>query len=230
MHPILFQFKSLTIYTYGFFVALAMVVSFFLADRRARQMKLPQSMAADLLFLLFVSGVLGARLFYVLQHFSEYRGNLWLALSIQEGGLVWYGGFITASIAGFVYAGMRHWPVLRLYDFFAPLLPLAHGIGRIGCFFNGCCYGQSEVAVPIQLVEAGFLFALSFWLYALGPTRRRDGELFIFYLLFYSVLRFILEFFRGDQSPVFFLTLPQWVSLLLFTAACLFLGVLKKRA
>ncbi len=252
MHPILFTIKSTPIYTYGFFVALAMLTIFLLAGKRAKEFGIPQEMAVDLIFLFFVTGVVGARLFFILQHFDDYKGNILRAISIQEGGLVWYGGFITAAVVGVGYSILRKWPVLALCDFFAPLLPLAHAIGRLGCFFNGCCYGRvtrlpfgvtfpgdSVSRHPIQLYEAVFLIILSFFLFRLTPYRAAKegmppnkiiaGQLFIYYIIFYSAFRFSVESLRGDQVTLAFLTYPQWTSILLFTSALVFYFFILKR-
>ncbi len=229
MHPVLFSMKSVTIYTYGFFVALAMLAVFLLADRRASSLGISRAIVIDLIFLLFVSGVVGARLFFVAQHFEDYREHFWKLFSIQEGGLVWYGGFLTAAFLGLVYASARKWPLLPLCDFFAPLLALAHGIGRLGCFLNGCCFGKvtdsalgvtfpgdSVARHPVQLYEAVFLFILSAFLFYLSSKKKRDGDVFIGYLIFYGVFRFFIEFLRGDQTLLAGLTYPQWTSILLF--------------
>ena len=232
MFPVLFHFRSVTLYTYGFFVALAVLISYFLARSRAKTLGLDPSVAADFTFYLFAVGVIGARLFYVIQHHEDYSGNWWGALSIREGGLVWYGGFIVAAIVGLSTAVWKRWPMLTWCDWLAPLLPLAHGIGRLGCFFNGCCYGRvtrSGLGVifpgedvprfPSQLFEALGLFMISGFLFLLTGKKRREGELFIAYLMSYSVFRFFMEFLRGDQNVLWRLTPPQWTSVLLFFGA-----------
>ena len=234
MHPILFHIRGVTIYTYGFFVALAVLISFLLVSRRAKAFGIDEGLAGDLVFLSFVAGVSGARLFYVVQHFEDYHADPWKVFSIAEGGLVWYGGFLASASAGLGIAMWRRWPVLRICDLFAPVIPLAHAIGRIGCFFNGCCYGRETNApfglslpgdntprIPIQIFESTALFCLSIFLYLLSRKKRKAGELFTIYLILYSALRFLIEFFRGDQTALWFLTPPQWTALLLFGGALL---------
>ncbi len=244
MHPVLFTFHSLTVYSYGLLVATGMLVVFCLAVLRAPRLGFSKNAVSDLVLALFVSGVVGARFFYVLQHVEEYSSHPMKVFSIQEGGLVWYGGFIFAMGAGFVYAGVRRLPALRLFDFFAPFTPLAHAIGRLGCFLNGCCFGrftespfgvllpgEAVKRLPVQIIEAIFLFLLSGFLFALSYKKRREGELFICYVALYSAGRFILEFWRGDQLLVFSLTIPQWSSVFLFgAAAASFIILRRKRA
>src|SRR3989338_9602915 len=134
LYPVLFKFHSLTVYSYGFFVAMGMLMAFYMAVSRAPRWGLSKDIAADLVFLLFITGVIGARLFYVWQHFEEYGSNPLKVFSIQEGGLVWYGGFVCAVAGGFAYAVVKKIPIERGLDFFAPLIPLAHAIGRLGWF------------------------------------------------------------------------------------------------
>jgi phosphatidylglycerol:prolipoprotein diacylglycerol transferase len=227
MHPVLFQIKSVTIYSYGFFVALAVLAVFFLAGLRARAFGFPKASMLDLVFLLFVSGVLGARLFFVIQHWEDYQGDFWKAFWIQEGGLVWYGGFFAAAFAGMAFCFFKKWPILKVCDFFAPLVSLAHAIGRVGCFFNGCCFGHS--GHPVQLYEAVFLAALSSALFFFSSKNKKQGLLFVSYLFFYSVFRFGIEFLRGDQVRAGVLTVPQWTSLFLFLASLFLLFLTRKK-
>ena len=243
MHPVLFRFHAITIYTYGFFVALAVLVAYFFAGQRAKSMNLDSSMASDLVFYLFVSGVIGARLFYVIQHTEDYQGHLLKMISIPEGGLVWYGGFIVAALVGLGIAAWKRWPFLKLCDLLAPILPLAHAIGRLGCFFNGCCFGREtrswtglvfpgdEVPrLPVQLFEAGALFLLSISLFYYSRKKRPEGELFSLYLIVYSVFRFFIEFLRGDQKLLLFLTTPQWTSIFLFFGAIFLFFIINKKS
>lgn len=224
MHPVLFEIGPVTVYSYGLFTALAMLAAFVATMRTARGAGIEPVQAADILFFLFVSGILGARLFYVMQHLDEYGSAPWRALMLREGGLVWYGGFIVSASAGLVYARWRGWPILKLADLYAPVLALAHGIGRLGCFLNGCCFGKAVSwgvtfpgdalpRVPVQLYEAASLIALSLYLFRVARVKRHEGTVFAAYLVLYGALRFCLEFLRGDQTAYFAFTIPQWTSL-----------------
>lgn len=237
MHPILIEVGGVTFYTYGLFVALAVIVSFIYASALARRSGLAVQDAADLVFLFFVTGVIGSRLFYVLQHWGDYAGDPLRALRLQEGGLVYYGGFLLAAAAGALYGRLRGWPVLRWADVFAPVLALAHAIGRIGCYLNGCCYGrpapegwgvvfpQDDVTrVPVQLFESAALVLLSVYLVGrLKKDHGRDGRVFAAYIFYYSLVRFSVEFMRGDQETAGLLSIPQWTSLVLAIAGAFFL-------
>ncbi len=243
MHPVLFQIKSLTLYSYGFFIALAMAVCFFLVRRLAPGRGLDADAAGDLVFLMFVGGIIGARAWFVWQRWPEYQDNVWQAFNLRGGGLVWDGGFLAAVTLGLVYAYARKWPALKFCDFFSPIAALAHGLGRLGCFMNGCCYGKTSESflavrfpgeetarLPTQLFEALFLFVFSGFLFWLWSKGLRQGRVFAAYLFLYGAGRFALEFLRGDQSAFYFLTLPQWVSLLLMAAALFIFRITRRRS
>jgi len=231
MHPILLSLHGFTIYTYGFFVAVAMTASLIVTERRAVRFGFGKAEAADLLFVLFISGILGARIFYVWQHAQDFAVDWMAALRVQEGGLVWYGGLFGAILTGMLYARWRKWPILPLCDFFSPVAAMAHGIGRIGCFFNGCCYGLRTESIfgvhfpgepyanlPTQLYEAAGLFVISGFLFYYSRKPRREGSIFLKYIFLYAMLRFVIEFMRGDNQHYFYLTLPQWMSIGLVAA------------
>jgi phosphatidylglycerol:prolipoprotein diacylglycerol transferase len=127
--------------------------------------------------------------------------------------------------------------VFQLGDFFAPALALGHAIGRIGCFFAGCCYGkesslpwsvifndENSLAVigvhlhPTQIYETIGNFLLFTFLKFYGRKKRRTGMIFAVYLIIYSVLRFVVEIFRGDYRGIQYvgLSISQVISMGLF--------------
>lgn len=211
MHPILFSRGSFTVYSYGFCVALAMILSIFLVRCLARRGPYSVQAATDLVFFIFIGGILGARLFYVAQHWTDYQDRLLTVFFLQEGGLVWYGGFLGAVLAVILAVRSRGESALVWADHFSPVIALGHAVGRIGCFLNGCCYGKADR--PVQLYESFSLVILSVFLFACFFRKRRMGVTFGSYLLGYGFIRFCLEFLRGDQQPLAGLTIPQWISL-----------------
>ncbi len=210
MHPVLFKTQYFTIYSYGFCMALAVLLAWGISSRLARRAPYMPSQAGDLLLILFICGVLGARIFYIAQHASEYSGRWITALYLQEGGLVWYGGFIGAVAAAFAYTRWKKLPLLKWADLFSTVLPLGQAVGRLGCFLNGCCYGRA--GLPVQLFESAGLALLSVFLFFRFFRLKKDGDIFALYLIGYGSLRFGLEFLRGDQTAHLGLTLPQWIS------------------
>jgi len=247
MHPILFSIGPLTLYTYGVMLAIAFTVSTWLAARAARRMP-PERVAIsagqlwDFSSVALFGGIAGGRLFYVLLHWEWFLDSPQDIIAIWRGGLVWYGGFLGGVLAGWGYVRAKRLVFLRVLDQLIPFVALGHAIGRVGCFFNGCCYGrvtqawcgvvfpgQSLPVLPTQLMEAGGLLVLFFGLRKM--TQRpwvlsRPGRLLGLYLVSYAGLRFAIEFLRGDQSVLWAgLTLQQLISLGVFLAG---LCLLKK--
>lgn len=135
-------------------------------------------------------------------------------------GFVFHGGLIGGVLTGLFAAKLMRLPCLRLMDVAVPALCIGHGIGRIGCFCAGCCYGRilpSGIALPVQLMEAVGLFILGAWLMRKVHPAREDGDTAARYCLFYGIFRFFLEFLRGDEirGAARGLSTGQWLSILL---------------
>lgn len=258
MHPVLFTIAGKPFYTYGFCAMLgflaAVAVWAFLSRRRPAW---PAGLPTDLGVVLLLSGILGARLAYVLANLPDFLANPLEIVRIDHGGLVFYGGFLLASLALVLFARRRRIPVWELADYAIPGLALAHAFGRVGCFCFGCCYGlparafpalgvvyplSSDVGAatpglaryPVQLFEAAALLLLFLFLLRLATRpapARRPGLVLAAYLLLYPPVRFALEFLRGDPRQTAFagLDVAQLLSLLLFAAGLLRLRLLPRR-
>lgn len=201
----------------SFFLVISLVVSAGLLwiVRRCDQYSLPKKNVLDLSLLLMLSSLFGARVFHVVyENFDYYGQNPVRIFYIWEGGFVFYGGMIMALIATFTYLRLIHAPKKGLYfDAFAPVLSFAYGFGRLGCFFAGCCYGETcdyPWAVggrhPTQLYallwEAGTIMLL-LGLEKIEMKKRpkmlsHSGDLFILWLALHSVGRILMETYRED--------------------------------
>lgn len=142
MYPTLLEIGPIVIRTYGALVALAFLVGIGMARREATLHGMAEKDILDLAFVVVVTGLLGARAFYVLLNFRHFAQNPVEIFKIWEGGLVFYGGLLAALPAALAFAHRRAMPLGRLADSVAPALAAGHGIGRLGCFFAGCCYGR----------------------------------------------------------------------------------------
>lgn len=141
--PVAFQIGRLTIRWYGVMVALGFLAAFQLVQHRGKRRGFGAGPAGDLTFVLMLGGLIGARALYVVQNWSsEFSGRWFEALRIDHGGLVFYGGFIGAAVAGGVMCRLRKWHFAEAADLVAPALALGHALGRIGCLINGCCFGR----------------------------------------------------------------------------------------
>ncbi len=183
MMPILASFGSFHIFSYGFSIALGVLTALFLMRQQARRDGFPApDQIYDIVFFVMVTGFLGARIFYVVQHARWYFDHPLEIAAFWQGGLVFYGGMIVSFISLGIYCRQKKISFLKILDFIVPYIALIHAFGRIGCFLNGCCYGNAcsmpwavkfpgmDAAVhPVQLYEAiynlGLFFLLRF-LYA----------------------------------------------------------------
>ncbi|MFH0941207.1 MAG: prolipoprotein diacylglyceryl transferase [Candidatus Omnitrophota bacterium] len=226
MLPILYKCPFFTVYTYGVFVALAFLVSSSLLIKEARTRKLNENTIYELCIFLLISGIISARLFYVFLNWGEFKANLIEIVMLQHGGLVWFGGLIGAVISGVVFIRSKKMPLFSTLDLFAPYVILGQAIGRIGCFFNGCCYGvESKWGIyfpvhhatlfPAQLLDC--LTLIIVFIVLRSMRARRTGVIFSYYLMLASLQRFLMEYARNDPRPFYFnLSIFQWISLGLF--------------
>ena len=242
MHPICFHIGAKAIYWYGVLGAVAFLAASAHWSLLARWKGWPPSRGSDLAIWLVLGGLLGARLNYVVANLRYYLNNPSEILRIDHGGLIFYGGVAGGAIMVLILSRRWRVPILELADFTLTGLPLAHAIGRIGCFLNGCCYGtptclpwavwmHDAYRHPTQLYESLaniIIYLLILRLYLRRPARGLPTAV---YLLGYPPLRFLVEFVRGDErmraGP---LTVAQWVSLfLVFIALILLFRVSRHR-
>ncbi|HOC56913.1 MAG TPA: prolipoprotein diacylglyceryl transferase [Verrucomicrobiota bacterium] len=251
MHPIAFEWGGLSIHWYGVMVALGFLAGLWTASRRAPRTGIAAEQILDLGPWLIVGAILGARALYVISYWREsFAGQpLWEIFAIWQGGLVYYGGLIGASLACMLYARWKKLPLWRVADIMAPSVALGYVFGRIGCLLNGCCYGRAcalpwaiqfppgnplnPPAYPVHptevyesLLNLVFYAALA-WLYR---RKKFDGQVFAVYLVGYALLRSLVELFRGDY-PEHQHYLGGWatpahlVSILIFATGMLLLRV-----
>lgn len=241
MHPVLFRIGSLTFYTYGLMLGLGFAAGVYVASKRAEK----QGVDPDSLFWFFIAllagGVIGGRITHVALNLRYYTDFL-SVLDTREGGLAIHGVLIGGAIAALIYARAKKMPFLGLMDIIAPSVALGQGIGRIGCFFSGCCYGiltsgswgfETRYAPglrhPYQLYESVLDLALFAALLYLSSRINTPGGLFTVYAGGYSAIRFLLEFFRENDSYFLRLSFGQWFSLVaLIVAAATYMGLQRR--
>ena len=141
MHPIFFHLGPLTIHWYGVMMALGFLAGLVNWHFAGRARGWDIKFSSDLLLWIMSSGIVGGRLAYVASEWGYFAGHPFKMLRVDEGGLIYYGGFIGAVIAIGIFARTRGESIVRVCDFAGTSLPLAHAFGRIGCFLNGCCHG-----------------------------------------------------------------------------------------
>jgi len=222
MHPILLKLGPFTIYSYGVMVAIGFGVATFLARARASKLNIDPDKIIDVAILLIVFGIIGARLLYVLLNLSFYVANPIDIIKLSNGGLVWYGGFISAVLAGTVYVKKTRLNFWAVADLFVPYVALAQAFGRIGCFLNGCCYGKD--GIPVQIYSSIALFIIFVILRIWQDNKHFESEIFLGYCVLYSFKRFLMEFLRGDNPRILYgLTMSQIISVFVFLLSAAYL-------
>ena len=244
MYPVLIDFGSFAIHSYGLLIAIGVLVAIFLAIRYGHREGLVAEQILDLSVYNIVAMIVGARLFYVIGQWHLYKDRPWEIIMVQRGGLIYLGGILMGILVVLLYARAKKLSALLLLDVFSPGVILASVIGRLGCFFNGCCFGLPAKLPWAMIFPAGSLaysyfpdehlhptqiyaiiglllvFALLVWRY---KYKRYNGQIFFTALIFYSLHRFMIEFFRYSPIHWFGLTPSQWIVAVLFVVGAFFL-------
>ncbi len=238
-------------------MALAFLAGLWTATLRARRANIPGEKIADVTLWLMVGAILGARIFYVTTYWKQEFADqpFTEVFMIQHGGLVYYGGFIGAVLAGVIAIKRLKLPLWQTADVFAPSIALGSVFGRIGCLLNGCCYGRecdlpwaitftnpqasqysnTPLGVPLhptQIYDALLNLGLYFLLAWMFRRKKFDGQIFATYLILYAVFRSIVEYFRGDYPGDHIhagLTSAQLVSVPIFIAGLALAAILSRR-
>ncbi len=202
----LFSIGPFHIYFFGVAVAVGIAIGTIFAINEAKKRDISSEIITDLVLITIISGIVGARLFYILFYNpSIYFNNPVEIFKIYEGGLSIHGGIFTAIVAGYIYTVKKKKSFLKLADIIVTALPLAQGIGRVGCdVFGkpmsdimpwGINYG-GQILHPAQIYEFILDYILFIFLWRRSYNKKFDGELFAIYLISFPIIRGIVEFFR----------------------------------
>ncbi len=241
MHPILFSAGPITLYSYGVLLAAAYLLGLWMAVRRARAAGVDGNKIMDLLIWVIIAALVGAKALLFIIDFRHFTSSWQEFTTLLRSGGVFYGGLI-AAILVCVYQLRKHrLPLWTSTDLFAPGIALGYMVGRLGCLMAGCCYGKpTDVAWAITFTDPAANFNVGTPLNVpLHPTqiyeslaglvilvallvleKRRGafpGRTFWSFAFLYAVLRFGIEFFRGDDRGLVFnmLSTSQFISVVL---------------
>jgi len=215
---------SLEIRWYGVLMAVSVLVGTYLALTEAKRRGLHEDHVYNLALIGAPLGWIGARIWYVVWNWDYYSQNLKEIPAIWHGGLAFHGGILTAIIVGFVYTRVKELSFWQLADLFAPSIILGQAIGRWGNYFNQEAYGyptnlpwamyiDGAWRHPTFLYESIWDFGVFIYLWLIRKKQKYAGEIFLKYLLWYSVGRFIVEGFRMDSFWVGPFRLEQLLSI-----------------
>lgn len=200
------------IYWYSIILAAAVITVFILCCQRGAKKGYKEDTFIDLCFIILIPGIIGARILFVLSNWNSYANDLWSVFYIWEGGLAILGGFITAIPCYIIYCVKKNINFWELLDIIAPCFALAQAIGRWGNFVNQELYGPVVTNPSLQFFPfAVFIDATNNWhmatffyecvwslmtfivLSLLGRKKHEKGDIFLLYIVFYSVIRIILD-------------------------------------
>ena len=212
--PIAFSVFGMDIRWYGVLIASAVLLGLWIACRRAPQFCLQPDTVLDALLVGLPMGIIGARTYYVLFHWTYYGGDWQRILDIRSGGLAIHGGLIFAILGIWVYCRIKERKFSALLDLLAPCAALGQAIGRWGNFFNREAHGgptdlpwaievDGTWVHPTFLYESLWCFFLFWLLLWVSKKRTFDGQIFLLYGMLYSIERFLVEQLRTDSLMLF---------------------------
>lgn len=247
MHPVLVKIGSFELASYGLMTALGYAAAALYLLPRLKKISLNKDTFWNLIFIAFMGAIIGAKLLFILLSWPQLGATTAekVANIVRDFryGFVFFGGMIVSVFSLIAYMKKKGLPVLKTSDFLITALPLGHALGRIGCFLAGCCYGRPTdmmwgvtftdphalvapelLGVPLhptQLYEAGGNLILFFILRKMYHKPHKNGMILLAYVCCYALMRFIIEFFRGDFRGEYILGLSpsQTISLLTALAA-----------
>ncbi|HWC97592.1 MAG TPA: prolipoprotein diacylglyceryl transferase [Candidatus Sulfopaludibacter sp.] len=249
MYPEIFHISFL--HTYGVLVALAFLAGLWMANKLALRSGLNGEAVTNLGIYCALAAIAGAKLMMFIvdiRYYADHPAEIFSLATLQAGG-VFYGGLIAALAVSWWYMKKTRLPLWKTADVFAPAIALGHGIGRLGCFSAGCCWGvrcslpwavtftnpvaKDLVGVPLnipihptQLYESFAEFLIFGVLYWRIRQAHRPGTIISMYLVLYGTARFAVEFFRFHEQGNLWggpLDTSQWISLALLLAGTYYL-------
>lgn len=242
MHPILFELGGITVYSYGFMIALGVIGAVtYLFFQGRKDVGLTFDQANSLFLIIFIAAFVGGKVFLFFENPSLYAQHP--DKLVAGRGFVFYGSFLFAVPAMLWFFRKHKLNTYKMLDVMAVVTCIVHMFGRMGCFLAGCCYGKPtegllgvtftdsacqaplhQPLVPTQLLEAGYILIVMFVLLLIkSKFQKFYGQLFLLYLILYAMGRSVLEIFRGDVARGFIidgvLSHSQFIALLLVIAA-----------
>lgn len=242
LNPVIFELGPLAIRWYSMLILTGIVVAYLLANREGKRLGLPEDIFADLLLWAFPISIICARLYYVIFEWDYYRVNPGSIIAIWEGGIAIHGALIGAVLTAIIFARKRNVSFWRLADIAAPSIIIAQAIGRWGNFMNQEAHGGevtrefleglflpdfiiNQMYIDGAYYHPTFLYE-SIWnvigfviLISLRKVNLKQGEIFLSYVIWYSIGRFFIEGMRTDSLMFLDMRVAQMISIALIVVA-----------
>lgn len=223
---------GIEIYNYAICIVIGILVALFLCKISKEKFDIKYDEVLENCIIGLIFGVIGARLYYILFNLNYYLKNIWEILNFRDGGLAIYGGLILGGIAIIINCKRKNIDILQFLDFIVPYIAIAQSIGRWGNFFNIEAFGietNNFFRMGIQTVEKGYMEVHPVFLYEsiatfiifcllkkLQKKRKYKGQILLYYCLFYSGVRTVLEGLRTDSLMLFNVRISQILSIIIF--------------
>lgn len=212
---------TLTIYTWGLIVAIGFLVGITLAARYGKKKGFREDNIYGLAFYILLGAIIGARIAYILAHLDTYREDLVEIFRVWNGGMSFFGGLVGSTVLGYAYMKIKKLDFGGYTDLLAPYIALGHAIGRLGCVLGDGGHLGKPTNLPWGVIHEGAarhpgalyeMIALPFLFVFLIKLRKRElktGNLFLLYIIGYSILRIGIDFLRAEPTH-YGLTNTQW--------------------
>ncbi|GAB4275966.1 MAG: prolipoprotein diacylglyceryl transferase [Candidatus Rifleibacteriota bacterium] len=233
MFKIVWSTPWFNIYSYGLMIAIGYTAGTIWILREAKNSGLPVEAIFDMLIIQLIVGICGSRLLFMLEYTPD-KLNIRDFFAFEQGGLTFYGSLISSFIFDLLYLKFRKIPFWQVMDCIGFGMPLGISLARLGCFFNGCCYGTecklpwgvvfpeiTRTAVhPTQIYESLCALFIFIILQVFRNKRRNFGEVFLASASLYSFFRFFIEFYRAENPIVALgMRLSQIIAILIIVAS-----------
>jgi len=251
MYPTLLTLGPLNIHTYGLFIAIGFIIGLLVAMHIGKSEGFYSGQVLDMGFIVILCAIIGSRLAYVLLNISYYVEHPLDIFKMWQGGLVFSGGLVAVALVMIWYLKRRRLSFWKVGDLFAPAIAIGQGIGRMGCFMAGCCYGKPTGMPwgmiftdpgtlaprniplhPTQLYAALSGILIFAVLMILRAKRKFEGQVFLWFLILHSTSRLLMERLRGDDRgliPGTEMSVTQLIALLILMAAVVALMIMTSR-
>ena len=254
MKSVLFTIGSVSIYGYGLMIAIGIIVCVAVAMYRAKRYGIDPDLIFNCAVIGIIAGFIGAKLTYWAVEFEAVKADPHIMLELGNG-FVAYGGLVLGPLATILYVKkIKKQSFLDKLDLCVPSIALGQGIGRIGCFLGGCCYGKvleghpwygvvfpegvlpSSIPAgaslfPSQLVSAAGLVLIFVLLVLITPNSKFRGQVTAVYMMVYSVARFVIEYFRADErGSIGPFSTSQFIGIFIFLIGLVLYFIFRKKA
>ena len=229
-NQIAFTIAGIDIRWYGILIGVAFLLAIYISYLRAPKFGIVQDDILDLTIFLIPCSIIGARAYYVIFSYDNYRGNFIQMLNLRAGGLAIHGGIIAGVIVSYIVAKRKKIKFSNLADLIMPQVALAQAIGRWGNFFNSEAHGgptnlpwaitvYGEKVHPTFLYESIWCFFIFIFLIFLSNKIKFKGQIALLYAMLYSFERFWVERLRTDSLMIGQFRQAQVLSLVVFILA-----------